>query len=87
MDNPWIINEIEPDAAAVMATFGVKGEALLDVVCGRFNPTGRLPLSFPADLEAVIRNAPDVPGYAEDFDYVYTNEQGDDYIFGFGIGY
>jgi len=87
MNNPWIINEIEPEAAAVLATFSVKGEALLDVVYGRFNPTGKLPLSFPADLEAVKKNASDVPGYAEDFDYVYTNEVGDDYIFGFGLGY
>jgi len=87
MNNPWIINEIEPEASAVLATFSVKGEALLDVVYGRFNPTGKLPLSFPADLEAVEKNASDVPGYAEDFDYVYTNEVGDDYIFGFGLSY
>lgn len=87
MDNPWLIHDIEPAAAAVLATFNVKGEALLDVICGRYHPTGKLPLSFPADLEAVHKNAPDVPGYAEDFDYVYRNEQGDDYIFGFGISY
>ncbi len=87
MDNPWIIHEIEPDAAAVLATFGVKGEALLDVVYGRFNPTGKLPLSFPADLEAVNRNASDVPGYAEGFDYVYMNEEGNEYIYGFGLSY
>jgi len=87
MDNPWIINDIEPGAAAVLATFGVKGEALLDVVYGRYNPTGKLPLTFPADLEAVNRNASDVPGYAEDFDYAYTNEEGNEYIFGFGLSY
>jgi len=87
MDNPWIINEIEPGAAAVLATFGVKGEALLDVVYGRYNPTGKLPLTFPADREAVERNASDVPGYAEDFDYAYTNEEGSKYIFGFGLSY
>lgn len=87
MENPWIINEIEPDAAAVLVTFGVKVEALLDVVYGRFKPTGKLPLSFPADLEAVKKNASDVPGYAENFDYVYSNKNGDKYIYGFGISY
>jgi beta-glucosidase len=85
--NPWIIKEIEPGAAAVLATFGVKGEALLDVIYGRFNPTGKLPFTIPKDQEAVKKNASDVPGYAEDFDYVYTDKNGNDYTFGFGISY
>jgi beta-glucosidase len=35
----------------------------------------------------VDRNAPDVPGYAEAFDYAYTNRAKDRYVFGFGLGY
>jgi beta-glucosidase len=85
--NPWVINEIEPEAAAVLATFGLKGEALLDVICGRFKPTGKLPLTIPKDQEAVEKNASDVPGYAENFDYTYTNAEGNKYVFGFGISY
>ena len=85
--NPWVINEVEPGAAAVLATFDVKAEALLDVVRGRFKPTGKLPLTIPADQAAVDRNAPDVPGYAETFDYVYNNRVNDKYVFGFGLTY
>lgn len=85
--NPWIINEVEPGAAAVLATFDVKAEALLDVVRGRFNPTGKLPLTIPADQSAVDRNAPDVPGYAEAFDYAYKNRAKDKYLYGFGLTY
>lgn len=85
--NPWVINEIEPKAAAVLATFGLKGEALLDVLYGRFNPTGKLPLTIPKDQEAVEKNASDVPGYAENFDYTYTNADGNKYVFGFGLSY
>lgn len=85
--NPWIINEVEPGAAAVLATFDVKAEALLDVVRGRFNPTGKLPLTIPADQAAVDRNAPDVPGYAEAFDYAYKNRANDKYLYGFGLTY
>ncbi len=85
--NPWVINEVEPGAAAVLATFDVKAEALLDVVWGRFNPAGRLPLTIPADQAAVDRNAPDVPGYAEAFDYAYKNRANDKYLFGFGLTY
>ena len=64
--NPWVINEVEPGAAALLATFDVKAEALLDVVRGRFKPTGKLPLTVPADQAAVDRNAPDVPGLRGD---------------------
>jgi beta-glucosidase len=85
--NPWVINEIEPKAAAVLATFGLKGEALLDVLYGRFNPTGKLPLTIPKDQEAVEKNASDVPGYDENFDYTYTNAEGNKYVFGFGLSY
>jgi beta-glucosidase len=85
--NPWIINEVEPGAAAVLATFDVKAEALLDVVKGRFKPAGKLPLTIPADQAAVDKNAPDVPGYAETFDYAYKNGVGDKYVFGFGLTY
>jgi beta-glucosidase len=84
---PWVIDEIEPGAKSVIATFDVKTEALWDVVRGRFNPTGKLPLTLPADQAAVEANASDVPGYAEAFHYSYTNTAGDDYLFGFGLSY
>jgi len=85
--NPWVINEVEPGAGAVLATFDVKAEALLDVVRGRFKPAGKLPLTIPADQAAVDKNAPDVPGYAETFDYAYKNRVSDKYVFGFGLTY
>ena len=87
MINPWVINDVEPGAAAVLATFDIKAEALLDVVRGRFNPVGKLPITVPANQAAVDRNSPDVPGYAEAFDYAYRNSVKDKYIFGFGLSY
>jgi beta-glucosidase len=87
MINPWVINEVEPGAAAVLATFDIKAEALLDIVRGRYNPTGKLPITVPANQAAVDRNAPDVPGYAEAFDYAYKNGTKDKYVFGFGLSY
>lgn len=85
--NPWIIDQVEPAAAAVLATFDVKAEGLLDVVRGRFAPAGKLPLTIPADQAAVDKNAPDVPGFAEAFDYAYKNRVNDKYVFGFGLTY
>jgi beta-glucosidase len=80
---------VEPAAAAaaVVATFDVNAAALLDVLRGRFNPSGKLPLSIPANQAAADNNAPDVPGYLEAFDYAYTNRVNDKYVFGFGLSY
>ncbi len=71
--NPWVIDEIYSNTAqqirAVLATFGTTREALLDVVTGRFAPTGKMPFSTPVSEEAVRKQKPDVPGSQEDFHY------------------
>ncbi len=50
--NPWVIREIYDDKAkgnvkAVIATFGTTTDALLDIVTGKFNPTGKMPFTYP----------------------------------------
>jgi beta-glucosidase len=85
--SPWIINVIEPNASAVIGTFGVKTESLMDVIRGRFNPTGKLPFTIPASAEAVHNERGDVPGFDEDPSYVYKAKSGDEYIYNFGLSY
>lgn len=85
--NPWLINEVEPNAKAVFATFGTKPEALLDVIRGRYNPTGKLPITIPANVEAVAEDRGDVPGFDEGPDYVYKAANGDAYGYNFGLSY
>jgi beta-glucosidase len=80
----WVINDVEPGAAAVIGTFDVKANALIDLLRGRFAPKGKLPMSVPANQAAVDANASDVPGYLEAFDYSYKNAANDSYFFGFG---
>ncbi|MDR7304338.1 glycoside hydrolase family 3 protein [Haloactinomyces albus] len=87
MGNPWLINEIEPGADAVLATFSVKPEAIVDVLRGEYAPTGKLPLTVPAGKEAVESNASDVPGYAERPGYAYVDSAGNTYEYGFGLSY
>ncbi|WP_020531831.1 glycoside hydrolase family 3 protein [Flexithrix dorotheae] len=68
--NPWVINEIDNDNLnTVLATFGTTSDALLDVLSGKFNPTGKMPFSIPVSGEAVENNLADVPGYQEDDGY------------------
>lgn len=87
MGNPFLLNEIEPKAAGVIATYGITVDSLLDVVSGKFKPTGKLPMSIPASNEAMAKNAADLPGHYENFDYAYKDSKGNSYKFNFGLNY
>ncbi len=65
----------------------MKTEALIDVIRGKFNPTGKLPLTIPASPEAVANEKGDVPGFDEAPSYVYQAKSGDKYGYGFGLSY
>lgn len=85
--SPWLIEQIESNAAAVVTTFGTKAEAIVDVITGKFNPSGKLPFAIPANAEAVENEIGDIPSYDEDPSYSYQNKNGDRYEYGFGLSY
>lgn len=85
--NAWLINEIEPNAAAVVGTFGTKVEAVMEMIRGKFNPVGRLPITIPANEEEVNKEAGDVPGYDEAPTYPYKDKAGNKYLYNFGLSY
>ena len=59
-DRPYVVPEVAREAAAVVATFGVSDAALLDVLTGKFAPTGRLPFELPSSMDAVRAQKEDV---------------------------
>jgi beta-glucosidase len=72
--NPWVISEIDNgNMNTVLATFGTTTDALLDVLSGKFNPSGKMPFSIPASTEAVRNNLADVPGALEKEGYAVFN--------------
>ncbi|GAB3714225.1 hypothetical protein GCM10027592_53870 [Spirosoma flavus] len=72
--NPWVLDELDQAAAKTMlATFGTTPEALLDVVSGAYNPTGKLPFTIPVSQQAVVDNKSDVPGFQEGKGYALFN--------------
>ena len=76
--NPWVINEVYndqtmPNIKAVLATFGTSTDALIDVITGKFNPTGKMPFTTPASEKAVLENKTDIPGYREPKNYALFN--------------
>lgn len=66
--NPWVIDEIynaqtQKNIKGVIATFGTTIDAILDVVTGKFNPTGKMPFTTPVSEAVVEKQLSDVPGY------------------------
>jgi len=77
MDRPPVIPEINDASAALLVNFGANDQALLDVIFGRFSPSGKLPVELPSSMEAVRGQRSDVPSDSKD----------PLYPFGFGLTY
>jgi len=61
LDRPAVIPEIAEKSAALLADFGASDDAVLDVIFGRFAPTGKLPFELPSSMGAARKQKPDVP--------------------------
>ena len=61
LDRPAVLTDFAEACGAVVGTFGASPEAVLDVVFGRFSPTGRLPFELPSSMDAVRGQLSDVP--------------------------
>jgi len=83
LSNPMVFRELEKDADAILATFGVQDQAVLDVLRGAVEPQGLLPLQMPADMKAVEEQQEDV---ARDM-RCHVDSEGQVYDFGFGLGW
>ena len=81
--NPMVFAELEPYADAIFAEFGVQQEAILNLVSGKAEPRGRLPVQMPADMKTVELHCEDRPFDLEP----YTDSDGNRYDYGFGLGW
>jgi beta-glucosidase len=77
LDRPAVIPEIAAESAVLLANFGASDAAILDVIFGRWNPSGKLPFELPSSMEAVQHQQEDVP---------YDSDQ-PLFAFGFGLTY
>ncbi|SFK12226.1 glycoside hydrolase family 3 N-terminal domain-containing protein [Methylocapsa palsarum] len=93
---PLIIPEIVERAGAVVATWflGVEaGPAIADVLSGRFNPTGRLPVTWPrsaGQIPLYFASRPTGRPYHQDDHYTskYIDlPEGPQFYFGHGLSY
>lgn len=83
VDRPFVPAEVEPYADAIILSFGVSNNALLDVISGKFSPVGKLPCQLPADMRTVEEQFEDTPHDMR----CYTDSDGNAYDFAFGLRY
>jgi beta-glucosidase len=83
MKHATVLSEMEPYADAILVDYGVQKTALLDIILGKYEPSGLLPMLLPKDMETVERHCEDVTFDME----AYTDTEGQTYTFGFGLNY
>ncbi len=82
-NNPTVPAEFEARSDAILVGFGVSDQALIETAIGLNEPQGRLPIAFPASMDAVEKQLEDVQEDTEP----YVDSAGNSYLFGFGLNY
>lgn len=81
--NPIVLSEIEPSADAIFLSFGIQNQAILDIVSGKHEPSGLLPMQMPASMKTVELQKEDVPQDME----CYVDSDGHTYDFAYGMNW
>ena len=77
LNRPAILTDLKEVSTALVGTFGVSDEAMLDIVFGRHNPTGKLPFELPSSMAEVEAQLEDMADDTENPLFPY----------GWGLGY
>ena len=83
VSRPVVLSEMEPYADALLITFGVQNQAILDLVSGAAEPSALLPMQMPADMQTVEEQCEDVPHDMRPL----VDADGNAWNFGFGLNW
>jgi len=78
---PMIFSEVEPLSDAILVGYGVSDAAYFDILTGKADPQGLLPMQQPRNMETVEKQLEDVP---RDMDS-YVDGEGHRYDFAYGL--
>jgi beta-glucosidase len=80
---PVVPAEFEGKADAILVSFGVQNQAIFDIISGKAEPSGLLPMQMPANMKTVEEQNEDVPR-----DMVcYKDADGNTYDYAFGMNW
>jgi beta-glucosidase len=89
ISNPMVFREFENKVDAILAGFGgdrssyLPDKAFLEIIAGKVEPSGLLPLQMPANMETVEAQFEDVPRDME----CHVDSDGNTYDFAFGLNW
>ena len=81
ISRPMIFNEFESRVDGIIARFGIGEQAIMDIISGKYEPSGLLPLQMPANMNTVEKQKEDIPFDME----CHQDSEGNVYNFGFGL--
>jgi beta-glucosidase len=83
VSKPMVFSEFEKEVHAILITFGIQDQAVMDILSGAAEPSGLLPFQMPLDMKTVETQKEDVP-----FDMsCHVDSEGNTYDFGFGLNW
>lgn len=80
---PMIFSEFESRVDAIVARFGIGEQAILDIISGKVEPSGLLPVQMPANMATVEKQYEDVPFDME----CHKDSEGHIYDFAYGLNW
>ena len=80
---PMCVYEFEPEVDAILVSMSGSTEAACNIVAGKYEPSGLLPMQMPLDMITVEKQLEDVPRDVE----CYVDADSNAYDFGFGLNY
>lgn len=83
VNRPMVMSEFEGVADAILFGFNVQKQAVLDVLSGKNEPTGLLPMQLPADMQTVEEQLEDVTRDMR----CHVDSEGNTYDFAFGMNW
>ena len=83
VNRPMVMSEFEGVADAILFGFNVQKQAVLDVLSGKTEPTGLLPMQLPADMQTVEEQLEDVTRDMR----CHVDSEGNTYDFAFGMNW
>jgi beta-glucosidase len=82
-DKPMMFSEFEKQVEGIVLNFGVSTQAVLDIISGKHEPSGLLPVQMPASMKTVEEQNEDVP-----YDMIpFKDSAGNIYDFGYGLNW
>lgn len=83
VSKPMVFSEFERNVDAILVTFEVQDQALLDVISGAYEPSALLPMQMPVNMKTVELQKEDLPYDME----CHVDSEGNSYDFGFGLNW